>query len=822
MFKNYFITTFRNFRHNKANTAINVAGLALAVACCSFIYAFVKHEYSFDAFHARADRIYRVVSQEKGANGIDYQGFVTLPLASAIRSDFPELEVTQIFNRRLAVVKITNEKGTYNLKVKNDMAYADEYYLRTFDFDTLASRPGTLLNTLEEVILTRKLADKFFGNEYKGHYEELIGKTLVIDQKPYQVSAILEDIPSSTNVTFQMLLPFKAFEKENPAWFANWYTTNSNAYVFVTLPENASPAQIESRLPAFVSKYVNQETAAKKSYTLQPLSDIHTNEQYGGTLYATPQVLILAFIIMGIIVLLTACINFVNLATAQSVKRAKEIGIRKTLGSQRYQLILQFVGETFVQTAIAAIFGFLLADWFVGIFNQYISSVLDFGLTLDASILYFLVGLSLFVTLLAGYYPAKVLAGYRPVEALKQSIVQKSNGFASKFSLRKTLVVTQFVISQLLIIGTIIVALQMHHFRNQELGFRKDGIKMIYMPEEENSQNREIFRNELLKQSQIEAVSFNSGPPTSGSNNWTNYRMKSGNKAEKYGIERKMVDPDYLSLYDISLVAGRGFREEDKMEPDSTGEVKRYDALLNEKAIKILGITDPEEAIGQTLITDDSDGKGSEATIIGVTKDFANAPLQEEIHPSMMVYSKSWVNMVAIRLTPQANSDLSAYIQQSWEAIYPEEVYTSMFMDEYFQVQAFYVIEDIMYQGFKIFSFLSIFIGCLGLYGLVSYLSLQRRKEIGVRKVLGASVSQIIYLFSREFTLLVLLAFVIAAPIGYYAMQAWLESFAYRIDLHWWHFALALLASVTIAWLTVSYKSIKAAIANPVDSLKSE
>ncbi len=822
MFKNYVTTTLRNFRRHKANTLINIAGLALSISCCIFIYAFVRHEYTFDNFHRKADRIYRIVSQYNGPNGLSYQGYVTFPLANALRQDFPDLEyVTLVYNNLTAVVKTQNEAGTLNMFEEDEMAYADEYFLETFDYEVLASQPGKLLATPEEVVLTQKLADKFFGRAAQGQYETLIGQTLLINKNPYRISAILQDIPRNTNVTFQMLLPLKAFERLEPQQAENWYNTNSNTYAFVTLSEQDDPARVEKQLVAFTHKYFNEETASRQTYYLQPLTAVHTDEQYEGTLYAAPRILIIAFVTMGLIVLLTACINFVNLATAQSVKRAKEIGIRKTLGSLKYQLIIQFMGETFLLTILASLVAFFLADWFAGVFNQYLSVVTDYGLTLDISILYFLLGLSLFITLLAGYYPAQILASYRPVEALKQSISQKNTGFAGLFSLRKTLVVAQFVISQLLIIGTLVVAMQMHYFRNLDLGFAKEGIMVVFTPGEDQ-QKLEVLRNELMKQAPIQSVSFNSGPPTSGSSSWTNYYAKSAGDGEKYAIERKYIDPEYLSIYEVSLLAGRSLREEDKVSRDSTGEIARYHVLLNEKATKLLGYSHPEEAIGQVIITDATDGRGSEATIVGVTENFANAPLQQEVHPCMLVYSRDWVYMTAIKMNLEQKAQTSAYIQSVWEALYPDQFYEAMLLDEYFQIEAFYLIEDIMYQGFKIFSLLSIFIGCLGLYGLVAYLSLQRQKEIGIRKVLGASVAQIMYLFTREFLWLVVLAFIIAAPLGYFAMQAWLESFAHRIELHLGYFALALLTSVGIAWITVGYKSIKTAITNPVESLRSE
>ena len=814
MFKNYLLTTLRNFRLNKANTFINVTGLALSMACCITIYAFVKHEYSFDDFHRKADRIYRVVGQFQGNEGVNYNGSVTYPLSSALRNDFPDLPlVTQVVTNHEAILKTSDEAPPLlvNFERGFGMTYTDEYFLRMFDHPLLAGDRKSLLTTPDEVVITQDLANRLYGKDYEGRYNELLGKTLIVNQESYRISGVLRDIPHTSNVVFELLLPTKAYERDKPWLEDAWGNVNSDWFTFALLPESERPAHLESQLVAFKDKYLDQEEAAKQTYSLQPLPEVHTDERYDGTTYATPALLIGAFIAMGLIVLLTACINFINLATAQSVRRAKEIGIRKTLGGVRSQLMLQFLGETLAITLLAAVAALFLAEWFVDAFNQYVSVVIDFGLAIDGSMVYFLLALCLVITLLAGYYPARVLSGFRPVDALKQSMSQQKSGFAGTFSLRKTLVVTQFVISQLLIIGTIIVAMQMRYLRTQDLGFRQDNMAVVFMPDND-VQKLEAFRNEIENQAAVAQVSFSSGPPISSSQSWTGAYNPLKGEDEKYGIERKSVDPQYLETFGIDLVAGRNLREEDKVIDSLPG----YNVLLNERAVDIFGYGSPEEAIGQIQMQGDK-----EATIVGVVRNFNNASLQEEIHPSFLYYG-DWVNMAAIQLTEQQSIHQLSFVQDAWEQTYPDYFYQAMTMEEYFESGALYLLEGIMYQAFRIFAFLAIMIGCLGLYGLVSYLSLQRQKEIGVRKVLGASVAQIIYLFSKEFTLLVLLAFVIAAPLGYFAMQAWLETFVYRIDLSVLYFALALLASIGIAWITVGYKSIRAALSNPVDALRSE
>lgn len=816
MLRNYLTTTFRNLKRNKFNTLINVSGLALSIACCIFIYAFVKHEYSFDAFHSKSDRIYRIVEDYRGANGMIYQGYTTFPLANALRNDFPELEmVSQVFNQINVVVKIPQANGDHNMFEEDDLAYADQFFLKTFDYQILAGQREELLSTPGEVVLSKELADKFFGNSFKGNYQELLGKTIIVEKEPYQITAILENTPRNTNVTFRMLLPILAFEKINPEWFSSWNSTSSGSYTFVTLENDYPKERLESQLEPFVSKYFDEETTARKTYRLQALSDIHTDELYGGTTYATPSVLIIAFVSMGLIVLLTACINFINLATAQSVKRAKEIGVRKALGSLKIQLIVQYMLETLLLTITAAFIGIYLANEFVHVFNDYLSVVIDYGLKIPQSVIYFLIGLSLLITFLAGYYPAHVLASFRPAEALKQSINAKNTGFAGKFSFRKTLVVVQFVISQVLIFGTIVVATQMRYVHEQDLGFKKNDMNIVFIPESD-AQKIETLRNQLNGHSLVDKVSFNSGPPLSGSTSWTSmYNPKEGD-AEKYGVERKTTDPNYLETFDIALLEGRNLRESDLVSLNDS--LKTYNVLLNEKAVKTLGFTSAETAIGQIIKTDGD----RETVIVGVVEDFFNAPLQEEIHPCLLYYSNERIFTAAISLNiPKAAQELT-FVQDAWERLFPDHFYTAVSLDDYFEMNAFYVIEDVMYQSFKIFSFLSIFIGCLGLFGLVSYLALQRRKEIGIRKTMGATVNHVIYLFSREFTMLVTIAFLIAAPLSYFAMQFWLETFEYRISLSAWFFVLTFILSILIALFTVGYKSFSAARSNPVESLRNE
>ncbi|GEO09203.1 ABC transporter permease [Segetibacter aerophilus] len=816
MFKNYLVTTYRNLFRNKINTIINITGLTVSIACCVFIYVFVRHEKTFDSFHANADRIYRIVSDDKNTQGASYQGYVSFPVAKALRNDFPNLEtVTQVYVNNTAVVSINDASTTRKVFEEKEMTFADEYFLKTFDYPVLAGQKTGLLASPDEVVLTRELADRFFGKEFKNSFDKLIGKTLTINKSNYKISAILENIPRNTNVTFKMLLPFKDFARNNTKLVENWKDNYSESYTFVTVPTNYRTRQFEADLVNFKNKYLDRESAQRTTFHAQPLSKVHTEEKYGGTYYATPSILIIAFVCMGIIVLLTACINFINLATAQSFKRAKEVGIRKVLGSNKWQLMLQFMGETFILILIASVAGLLLADQFLSAFNNYLSFIVDLGLHIDSTIIIFLAGLSILVTFLAGYYPARSMTNFAPIKALKHTITGRNTGLSSRFSLRKILVVTQFTVSQVLVFGTIIVATQMKHFYTQDLGFKKEGILTVEIPEN-NPQKRDLFRNHLLSQAQVGDVSFNSGPPTSASNSYSEFRRKDAPQTEKVGVERKFVDHHYIPTYNIKLIAGRNLEEADKVAIGDTS--KKYNVVVNKKAVNVLGYANAAQALNQTIIVNEKD----EATIVGVTDNFYNVSLQKEIDPCLLFYGTNWVPMAAIKTNTGSISTLLPFVKQKWEELYPDQVFKSLSLTDYFKYKAFYVLEDIMYQGFKIFALLSIIIGCLGLYGLVSFLAIQRQKEIGIRKVLGASVQGIVYMFSKEFVILVIIAFLLAAPLGYMAMSAWLQTFANRISISPFYFVIAFLLSLIVACCTVGFKAIAAALANPVKSLRTE
>jgi ABC-type lipoprotein release transport system permease subunit len=815
MIKRYISPSLKQLFKSKVNTIINVAGLSVSIACCIFVYVFVKHEYSFDDFHSRKDRIYRMVFEEKKENQTEYNGTVPFPFAKALRNDFPQLEtVTQVYVNNKALISIPATDGTQQLFEDAQMTYADEFFFKTFDFKRIAGS-SHLLQRPDEVVLTRSLVDKFYGKPANRDYSSFINKTIVINKNNYRITAVLEDIPRNSNLACHLFLPYKVFEKNNPAMVSKWKDLYSESYTFVTLPYHYSAVQFEAALVAFKNKYIEASIAKHHVYHAQPLAEVHSDATYGGTYYSTPAILILAFVLMAAIVLLTSCINFINLATVQAFKRAKEVGIRKTLGSGKGEIIFRFMTETFLLITIASIIAVFLGDYFLRAFSNYLLFIVELNLHTDYTVIIFLILLGLLITLLAGYYPAKVMSSFRPVQALKHAVTAKKTGFSGGFSLRKALVITQFTVSQLLIIGTIVVATQMDYFYSRDMGYRKEGILTVQVPEND-AQKMEQFRNTLMTMPAVKQVSFSSGPPTSAGNGFSTIRKTEAPSTTNINTERKFVDPAYLETFEIQLLAGRNLQPSDRVFlTDSTLE---YNVLLNNKAILALGFKTPYEALGQQMIV----GEKERATIVGVTDDFFNVSLQRHITPCLLFYATNWVDMASIQMENTASPQTMAAIESGWKTAFPGHIYQSMTLEYYMKHKAFYVIEDIMYQGFKVFVFIALLIGCLGLYGLVSFLALQRQKEIGIRKVLGSSVKGIVFLFSKEFAWMVVISFVIAAPLGYLAMQSWLQTFANRIELSSWYFILALLLSLLIAGFTVGGQAVKAAIANPVKSLKAE
>jgi putative ABC transport system permease protein len=809
MIKNYILLAFRNFVRNKNYTLINVVGLGIGITCCIVIFLMISYEVGFDRFHSKGDAIYRVVQKSTNSSGIDYGTATPYPFAQAFRNDFPEVPlVTQMHYQGETLVKVGDEK------LKMDyVLFADSLFFDVFDFEVISGNPRAELGEPGKVFLTKSTADKILKGKDTGVIK-------VSNKIELEVVGIVADPPPNSHIHFSMVVSMPSLTSDFVAGLPlDQWSLTSAGFVYFVLPDNKKPEEIQERFKAFAEKYLKKEDAARKTYELQSLSSIHFDESYvynpGPAVNASKPELV-ALGILGFFILFVACINFINLATALAVKKSKEIGIRKTLGAKKSQLTWYFLSETFLLTMFAVIISLGATEWLLSWINGFLDKSIELNLLSSPGLLLFLFTLIVFTTFLSGFYPAIVLSGFNPVAVLKNKIsVQGSSGS----NVRKVLVVFQFLIAQALIIGTLVVSDQMNYFRNKPLGFEKDAIINVPMPDL-TKDIRESFRTRLESNSDITSLSYSLGAPTSDNNfNTSCYLTEKGEQGQNFGVGVKTVDRHYLDTYGIKLLAGRWFTESDEKLTDLElpKEERKFNYIINETAMRQLGFATPEEIIGKFISTGVYNIEGE---IIGVVQDFHIASLHTEISPVVMMIFNRFYYDAGIKINMANARETIQHIEQTWKAIYPEYYFEYQFLDE--ELANGYRNDERTFTLFKIFSGVSIFIGCLGLYGLVSFMANQRLKEIGIRKVMGASVKSIVTLFSKEFIKLIVIAFFAAAPLSWYAMNYWLEDFAYRVEIQWWVFVLAIAATLVIALGTVSYKAIRAAIANPVDSLRNE
>ncbi|MES2265866.1 MAG: ABC transporter permease [Bacteroidota bacterium] len=804
MIKNYFKTAWRSLIRNKSYTIINIAGLAVGIAACLLIFLVINFETSFDTYHTKKDHIYRVLAKRTSSEGIKYRAGVPFPTSRGMRLDYPNIPlIGSIYDDDNMQMSITDNNGEVKRFKEPDVFFTEPQLLKIFDFAWLAGDKKNALVEPNTIIISQKIAEKYFGK-----WENAIGKTVKYNNKlDLKVTGVLQNPPTNTDLPLDIAVSYSTLK--NTDYKGNqedWGSTFGSHSCFVLLPDNVTEQSFNQSLVGFIKKHKPEE-AKRDAMLLQPLSEMHYDTRAG--LY-TNQVfskdLIKALSLIGLFLLVIACVNFVNLATAQAVNRSKEVGIRKVLGSQRQQLILQFLSETFIITLFSIILAIGISEVGLSPLNKLLEINITSGFILNPVIITFLVAVLIGVTLLSGMYPALILSGYNPIAALKNKISRgKSNGI----TLRRTLVVLQFGIAQVLIIGTIVIISQLNHFKNSPLGFDKDATITVALPGDSLSRLKlSALKSEILQQPGVKGVSYSFGSPSDSKNWGSPIRYDNAEKETDFRVNMKWADVDYFSLYNMKFVAGRPFIKSDT--------VREY--VVNETLLKNLGITNPKEAIGKTLgIWDD---KTLTQKIVGVVKDFNVSSLREQIPPVLMASWNGQYETANIKLKTSNIKPTLVAIEKLWASTFPEEVYEYKFLDD--KIATFYKKEDQLSTLYKIFAGMAIFISCLGLYGMVSFMAVQRTKEVGIRKTLGASVANIVYLFSKEFTLLIVVSFVIAAPIAWYFTQQWLQDFTYKIKPGVGIFAVSIGSSIIIAWLTVGYKAINAALVNPVKSLKSE
>ncbi len=786
MFGNYLKSTFRHIKKQKGYSLITLAGLTIGLTCFILISLYVRYEFSYDRFHTNTGKIYRVLVDTRETYMGKSQVTVTPgPLAAAMQEEFPEVLSTTKVKAERVVMKYNEKRFS-----EDRIYYADSAFLEIFDFPLLAGNPETALVEPYCLLITKNIAEKYFGRENP------LGKTVSIDKKDYKITGVLANIPGNTHFRFDFLASFSSLVDQHGK--ERTYRWNSWSYqTYVLLHERADPLSLEEKLPAFLKK--NYEKDATQTLRLQPITDIHFHTKANFELEPNADIRnIYLLSAIGIFVLLIASFNYMNLSTARATTRAKEIGMRKVIGANRIQIMKQFLGESVLFSIIALLFSLFLAKIMLPEFRIFMDRKLETGFSQDWTYMLSMIGMAVFIGFVSGSYPSMVLSSFRPTTVLKDTRLKSSRG-ASLF--RNLLVISQFAISVALVFCTLVVYSQLHFMKNKDMGFIKDFVVTVPAV----AKGQEALINELRQNSQILDITVSDYLPcdiTGASfGEWDGYNID-----EKLLIYRNWIDADFLGFYGIPVILGRGFSKEFM---DKTGQVY----ILNEAAVKAIGWDDP---IGKRF----GFGKEEMGVVVGVVKDFHFAPLHLNIEPLALTLLSYRPNWMSIRISPIGIPGTLAFIERTWKAHSPQEDFSYTFLDD--RLDRMYRTEEKLEKTFSIYTFIALFVACLGLFGLASFTTTQRTKEIGIRKVLGASEWSITFLTTKKFLGLVLVANAIAWPAAYLVMQKWLQNFAYRMNIGLWIFALSATLSLVIALFTVGYQSIKAALANPADSLRYE
>jgi ABC-type antimicrobial peptide transport system permease subunit len=755
----------------------------------SYLQSFNKHQVNYDNIY----RIVREADTQDGGRG--HTTGVAPPTLDALNVDYPLLDeifmISEKNGSNLFEFEAHNGETKF-FEENNGIAYTENGFFKTFTRPLLKGSADKALLNPNEIVLSEKLAAKFFGDE------SAINKLIKLDKDTdLTVVGIMADYLATSDFPFEAFISYQTIKDTHVE--NGWGSVSSGDQVYMLINDQQEVDNLRAQIPDFVEKYY-PENEGNLEMHIQPMSDFHFNQDYPTFSYnSVSEGEIMVMWIIGIFLIITACINFVNLSTAIAVKRSKEIGIRKVLGSTRTQLVKQHLGETFMVTLISVLISLGLAELGIIKLNAFLETQIEIHLLTDMSLQIYLVSVLILVTLFSGFYPAVVISNYSPVMAMK-NLMTSSNG--SKISLRKSLVVFQFWISQIFIIGTIIVMSQLDYIKDTDLGFKTEGVINVDLPER-NSEKKKTLYNELSRISGVELISLAYTNPTSGSVSMTNVSISED--PEDYDVEIKLADHNYLNVFGIDLLAGTNVNASDTI----------TSVLVNEEFIKLTDHQDPNEIIGKMIKV-----WGDEVPIAGVINDFHSRSLTDKKSPVVLFSRLSTYRLAAIKINTNNLVETTNQVERVWKTVYPEYNYEFEFMDD--QIAEFYESEEQMATIISTFSGIAILIGCLGLFGLASYMVNQKVKEIGVRKVLGASVNQILMLFGKEFVKLIFISFLIAAPFAYFGMDMWLENYENHIEIGPWVFTIAVGSTLLIALLTVGAKTFKAATVNPVNSLQDE
>ena len=806
MLKNYFKTAFRHLVKNKTFSFINIAGLSIGIAVCFIIMMYVQNELSFDHFNKNADRIVRVVFKADINGGKIFEANVMPPVAQAMKKDYPEVQdATRL--QTAGAPKITYKNKSFK---EDEMGFVDPNFFNIFTLPLIEGDAKTALQQPNTIIITKAIAKKYFGNE------DPLSKTLVFPENKnasFKVTGVIDKVPSNSHFHFDLFASMLSLDDaKSDSWMG------SNFFTYLLLKPGTDYKKLAVKLPGMTEKYMGPQIQKSMGislkqfitkgnhlgFALQPLTSIHlySHANYelsppGNAMY------VYIFGAIAIFMLLIACINFINLSTASASKRAKEVGVRKVIGSRKIQLIKQFLIESALLVFIALLISFFLVQFSLPFFNSISGKELHFGF--DLKIISIFIGLGFLVSFIAGLYPAFYLSSFKPIEVIKG----KFNAPNKSFGLRSSLVVFQFFISVALIIGTLVVWQQMKYIQNKNLGYDKD--QLLTIP---NSyalgQNEEVFKQEMLSDPRVVNATVSSYKPAGPSSGSNALAYPLGHDNEIMRTQEYHVDENYIPTFEMKMIEGRNFSR--NFATDSTA------MIINETAARAFGWNDLT-AVGKIIVRQNSTrGNDVPFHVIGVVKDFNFQSLHEPITPLLMTLAPD--DGLIFKVKTADIKGLLATMKLKWNQFNTGEPFTFSFMDDLFNKT--YAAEQNTGIILNIFALLTILVACLGLFGLATYTAEQRTKEIGIRKVLGASVTSVTKMLSKDFIKLVFIACIIAFPLSWWAMNKWLQSFAYRINISWWIFAAAGITAITIALITVSFQAIKAAMANPVDSLRSE
>lgn len=806
MINSYLKTALRSITRKKTFAILNVAGLATGIAAGLIIFLVISYERSFDTWHTNANRIYRVTTNViNRSNGEvnDRLSRVHWELPDKMKTDFPGVEKAGIISfQGGAQMYVPAPGGTTEKRFKQSGIYytSPEIY-SIFDYSWLAGNAEGL-SAPNTVVLSEKVARAYFGD-----VRTAIGRTIQMwsYRIPLQVTGVFKDLPANTDLPVKVGVSYNTLKTLEPEEFVagkQWLAVNGYGQCFVLLKKQDNTAAIDAGLPAFVNRYYKPANTLLTQINLQPLSAMHLDKRYPNFLAATltsKDLWALAFI--GIFLVLVACINFINLATALSVNRSKEIGVRKVLGSNRLQLFSQFLSETAVITLLSIAVAIVITIVALPYAGSLVNRELPLSLLATPAVWAALLACGAVVTLLSGCYPGMIVSGFNAVTALKSRISIKSAGGVS---LRRGLVVFQFVIAQLLVIGTLVVLKQMNYVRHQSMGFNKEAVVLINLPSDSSLKIKyQYLKTSLAALPGVISTSLCVDAPSSSWQFLRDFQFDTNPEVQPFKIAAKAADSDYYNTFGIRLKAGRL-----PYQNDTLNEI-----IVNETTVKKLGLSSPENIIGKKLTINH---RGY--PVVGVVNDFNSQSMHEAITPVFIGADYNAYEFIAVKLNPEKISATLKSVQQTFTNIYPTYLYDLFFLDE--QIREFYEADVITAKLFQVFAGIAIFISCLGLYGLVSFMVTNRTREVGIRKVLGASVSNILLLFSKEFMLLIGVAFIISAPLGYYFMQGWLSGFYYHTAIGAGIFVCAIVLSLLMAWITVGYKAMKAALSNPVKNLR--